>query len=228
MAACSRQSKGTISTHLKEFADAGLLEKKVEKLYNPDTDTWHAATFIRTLVDFSDPSQVIIPSKPRGKQACRKCGSTGIVRQVRVSCPDCGHAEWSEPEAVNPPEPELQSATQPDAPSDDGLSLEIQHIEDNRLSSLSESQTATQADDPPQDAATFFEQQPEPGTTTAPEPSLSLEMRDIEDDQLFSLSELQTATQAPPPVDALPNTTDNPYSQPTTANLAKRGPHGLQ
>ncbi len=237
MAACSRQNKGTISTHLKEFEEAGLIEKKVEKLYNPDTDTWCSTTFVRPLVDLSDPSQVIIPSKPRGKQACRKCGSTGIVRQVRVSCPDCGHAEWSEPEAVNPPEPELQSATQPDAPSDDGLSLEIQHIEDNQLSSLSESQTATQdapptgddsselqiatqADDPPQDAATFFEQQPEPGTATAPEPSLSLEMRDIEDDQLFSLSELQTATQAPPPVDALPNTTDNPYSQHTIIGSA--------
>jgi hypothetical protein len=151
MAACSRQSKGTISTHLREFKDAGLLEKKVEKIYDPDTDTWHAATFIRTLVDFSDPSQVVIPSKPRGKQVCKNkmCESTNLVKETKVYCADCGTVQSQTVDLVNPPEAEFQTKTQSDDAPDDGLSLEMRNIEDDQLSSLSLSESRTQEAPPP-------------------------------------------------------------------------------
>ncbi|MDQ5853705.1 MAG: bifunctional DNA primase/polymerase [Chloroflexota bacterium] len=101
MAKCSNQHPSNISRHLAEFEKAGLIEKKVDRTYNAETDEWYSETAVRPLVDLSDPSKVVIPRKPRGKQACKNCGKTNIVRQVRISCPDCGLAEWSDPELVN-------------------------------------------------------------------------------------------------------------------------------
>ena len=164
MAACSRQNKGTISNHLKAFEAAGLLEKKVARTKDPETGAWCSATFVRPLVDLSDPTQVVIPSKPRGLQACTRCGSTSIVRQVRIHCPDCGHASWSDPEPVNAAdEAELQTAIQEqnaveeavaffeqqpepaDTPPSDVLNCEMPHKENVPQSSLSELQIAIQA-----------------------------------------------------------------------------------
>jgi len=116
MAACSNQDRSNISRHLGEFKAAGLIEKKVERTYNPETKKWRAETFVRPLVNLDDPSQVVIASKPRGRQACSACHSEKIERQVRIKCLDCGHVEWSEPELVNPPESELQTAHQEETP----------------------------------------------------------------------------------------------------------------
>lgn len=116
MAACSNQDRSNISRHLGEFQAAGLIEKKVERTYYPETKKWRAETFVRPLVNLDDPSQVVIASKPRGRQACSSCHSEKIERQVRIKCLDCGHVEWSEPELVNVPAAELQTAQQEQTP----------------------------------------------------------------------------------------------------------------
>ncbi len=112
----------------------------------------------------SDPAQVVIPSKPRGKQACKVCGSTAIERQVRIRCLDCTHEEWSTPELVNhedaapelqtaihdDPTPELQTAMQADdVPQDAVLNCNASNIKNDLLSSLSELQIANQASPSP-------------------------------------------------------------------------------
>ena len=119
MATCSNQNPSSISHHLSAFVDAELIEKKVERIYDPATDTWRSATFVRPLVDLSDPSKVVIPSKPRGKQACKKCESERLVREIKVYCADCGHVQSQGVDLVNPPEPEMQTANQDDGIRDD-------------------------------------------------------------------------------------------------------------
>lgn len=123
MAACSNQNRSNISRHLGEFEHAGLIEKKVERTYDPETKSWCSETFVRPLVNLDDPSQVVIASKPRGKQACSACHSEKIERQVRIKCLDCGHEEWSEPELVNPPESELQNANQEETPAEAAITF---------------------------------------------------------------------------------------------------------
>src|SRR5919202_1569179 len=82
MARCSNQNRSSISNHLTIFKDAGLIEKKVERALDPETGEWYSATFVRPLVDLSDPTKVIIPAKPRGKHACAKCGSHNLKRRT--------------------------------------------------------------------------------------------------------------------------------------------------
>ena len=117
MAACTKQNRSTISNHLAAFQEAGKIEKDVRRVRDPETGEWLSETFVRPLVDLSDPTQVVIPSKPRGKPACRKCGSEKLVREVKIYCAECEELQSQYVELVNPPEPELQSANQ----EDDGL-----------------------------------------------------------------------------------------------------------
>lgn len=110
MAECVGQNRSTISRHLGELESAGYIEKKVEKSYNPETRSWCSETFVRPLVDLSDPTQVVMPAKPRGKQACAKCHSENLKRRTVTKCEDCGHEEWSDWESINTSESELQTA----------------------------------------------------------------------------------------------------------------------
>ncbi|HSH78943.1 MAG TPA: DNA-primase RepB domain-containing protein [Herpetosiphonaceae bacterium] len=108
MAKCSNQNRSTISKHLKLLEDSGYIETDLRRTQNPETRAWTSATFVRPLVDLSDPTQVVIPSKPRGKQACKGCGGTNLRR--KVYCADCGEVQSDEP--VNPPASDVQTENQ--------------------------------------------------------------------------------------------------------------------
>lgn len=116
MAACVGQNRSTISRHLGEFQAAGLIEKKVERTFDRETQSWCSETFVRPLKDLSDPSQVVVPVKPRGKAACKACGSEKLVREIKIYCADCECVQSHEVELVNPPEPDVQIAIQEEAP----------------------------------------------------------------------------------------------------------------
>ncbi|HSH81928.1 MAG TPA: DNA-primase RepB domain-containing protein [Herpetosiphonaceae bacterium] len=117
MATCTNQNRSTISNHLAAFQEAGKIEKDVRRMRDPETGEWVSETFVRPLVDLSDPTQVVIPTKPRGRQACRKCGSEKLVREVKIYCAECEHVQSHDVDLLNSPEPDLQTANQ----EDDGL-----------------------------------------------------------------------------------------------------------
>ncbi|HSH79512.1 MAG TPA: hypothetical protein VLA19_13395 [Herpetosiphonaceae bacterium] len=108
MAACSSQNRSTISKHLKLLRESGYIETKVRKVQDPETGEWSAGTFVRPLVDLSDPTQVVIPSKPRGRSTCRKCGKDNLRR--KIYCADCNTVQSDEP--VNPPDSDVQTENQ--------------------------------------------------------------------------------------------------------------------
>lgn len=130
MAACTGQDRSTVGRHLSAFKAAGLIEKATRRSYDRETEKWSTDLFVRPLVDLSDPSHISIPSKPRGMQGCRRCGSTRITRQVIIECPDCGLREESEPVLVNyDDEPAgLQFAIQTD-PAVEAQDCNLQHKE---------------------------------------------------------------------------------------------------
>jgi putative DNA primase/helicase len=161
MAACTGQNPSTITRHLDAMEKAGLIEKQVHRTFDPEQPKgkqWSTETAVRPLVDLSDPSQIVIPSKPRGRQACSRCGSEKLVREVRIICADCKHEQAFTQEFVNPPEPEMQIAIQDAAPQDaiaffDGqpdpaeaasLKCNVHHKESVATVSLSEMQIAFQ------------------------------------------------------------------------------------
>lgn len=151
MGKCTRQDAGTISRHLREFEDEDWIERRHSKAYDPETNEWTSATFVRPKVDLSDPSQVVLPAKPRGRQACRKCGSDKLVRETKIYCADCEAVQSQTVELVNAPEAELQTAIQEDQPSDDPLTCNVRSKE--KTTDLSELQTASQ---PPRPSTLFF------------------------------------------------------------------------
>lgn len=98
----TNQNPGTISKHLAEFESEGYIERATKRVKDPETGDWKSATFIRPLVDLGDPSQIVMPAKPRGLHACSKCGSMKVKRHSVLRCTCCGHEEGATEEWVNP------------------------------------------------------------------------------------------------------------------------------
>ncbi|MDQ5852286.1 MAG: hypothetical protein M3380_09495 [Chloroflexota bacterium] len=188
MAACTGQNRTTISRHLGEMEQAGLIEKKVERVKDPATGTWCAETFVRPLVDLSDPTKVVIPSKPRGKQACKQCGSEQLVREIKVYCAACAHVQSHDVDLVNLPAPDVQTALQEQ--SDDAATFFESLPDPVRTEAAPDVQTALQ------DA-------PHPETHAA---SLKCNVQHKEKPTAVCVSEVQSALlktpTTPPPIDA--------------------------
>ena len=157
MATCTGQNRSTISRHIEEFRRAGWIDTEVRHTHDAEHDTWTSETYVRPLVDLSDPAAVVLPQKPRGKQACRNCGSGKINREVRIICEDCEHVEVHAPVPVNVDTPELQTANQEDEPAEahapcldehpepaDVLKCNVQHKGNDPSGASSELQSAIQ------------------------------------------------------------------------------------
>jgi len=123
MARATNQNAGTISKHIKEFKAVGWIDTAVRRIKDTESGAWSSETFVRPLVDLNNPTVISLPAKPRGRRTCGKCGSDQLVREVKIRCVMCEHEEVSAPELVNPFEPELQTETQPDQPTEDAATF---------------------------------------------------------------------------------------------------------
>ncbi len=123
MARNTNQNAGTISKHLKEFKAVGWIDTAVKRIYDAEADAWTSETFVRSLVDLNNTAVISLPAKPRGRRTCGKCGSDQLVREVKIRCVLCEHEEVSEPELVNPKNPEVQIEIQDDQPAEDAATF---------------------------------------------------------------------------------------------------------
>lgn len=196
----TNQDPGTVSRHLAEFEREGYIERSNKRVQDPDSEKgWKSATYVRTLVDLSDTTQIVMPAKPRGLHACSRCGSMKVKGHRVLRCTCCGHEEHEPEEWVNPKEirdmedqivasqaaePELQFAIQEQIPDLDPLTCNMPDKENDPSSDL---QTAIQTEADDQDLVD--------GVDTDPDPLMCDLQQKEKTDGLHS--ELQTAIQTP-------------------------------
>jgi|GEM_PF-6718461 len=135
MAACANSSAPTVGRHLKRLEAQGYIERRVETKFDREAGTFVSQTFVRPLVDLSNPAALVVPSEHGGSRApyCRSCGSNKIVKVTTLECEDC---ESKEVVSREPLDPATYADPTEDVPIDD----------------------APADDAPADDAATFFEQ----------------------------------------------------------------------
>lgn len=117
MATFANSSPSTVSRHLRRLEDHSLIERRVERAYDPEQDAWVSETFVKPLVDLTDPNVLVVPSEHGGdrRQRCTTCNSDKLVREIKVYCAECETVQSADVELVNPPEEAAKSSELQDA-----------------------------------------------------------------------------------------------------------------
>jgi DNA-binding transcriptional ArsR family regulator len=93
MAKMANSSPATISRHLRRLEENGIIERKIETVYDAERESFISQTFVRPKVDLADPTVLVVPSEHGGsrKVRCVKpgCGSSNIVDKIERICLDC-------------------------------------------------------------------------------------------------------------------------------------------
>lgn len=93
MAKMANSSPATVSRHLRRLEDNGIIERKVETVYDAEREQFFSQTFVRPKVNLSDPSVLVVPSEHGGNRQVRcikpGCGSSNIVDKIQRVCLDC-------------------------------------------------------------------------------------------------------------------------------------------
>lgn len=93
MAKMANSSPATVSRHLKRLEDNGIIERKVETVYDAEKEQFFSQTFVRPKVNLLDPSVLVVPSEHGGSRKVRcikpDCNSTNIVDKIERICLDC-------------------------------------------------------------------------------------------------------------------------------------------
>lgn len=97
-------SEATAGRHVKQLHDEKIIEKRTETERDGDGMP-RSTTWVRALVDLSNPENVKIGKRYKGYVRCEHCGSVRLVKHTVVICEHCNEAH-GDPKSVyvNPDE----------------------------------------------------------------------------------------------------------------------------